>query len=181
MTTSSTFQSLDSTPSLKKATFAAGCFWCTESAFQEMPGVEDAFVGYVGGTTENPTYLKVVNHETDYKEGLRIYYNEDQVSFKDLLDKLWQIIDPTDAGGQYVDRGDNYSTVIYYHDEDQKIQAEESKKALEESKKFDKPIVTEILPYKSFVLAEEDHQDFYKKSAFRYMLYKKGSGRNYEE
>lgn len=171
------FPQLEADESLSQATFAAGCFWCTEGSFQEMEGVEEVVSGYVGGEEVDPTYEDVVSHRTGHREGVRVYYHADQVSYEDLLERLWGSIDPSDDGGQFTDRGFNYTTAIYFHDEQQKALAEASKKALEESGKYEQ-VATEILPLTSFYPAEDYHQDFYLHSAERYKQFKEGSGRN---
>ena len=159
------------------ATFAGGCFWCTESAFQETEGVSNAISGYSGGAEFNPTYKEVYTGSTGHRESLRIYFDPDEVSYEQLLGIYWGIIDPTDDGGQFVDRGMPYTTAIFYHTEAQRQAAEKSKQALAESGRFDSPIVTEILPFTTFYEAEEYHQDFYKTSSGRYEEYAKASGR----
>lgn len=171
------FEALDNNSDYAQATFAAGCFWCTEAAFQELPGVYEAVSGYVGGEEENPTYEQVVAHQTGHREGLRVYYNPEEISYQELLDVFWRNIDPTDDGGQYADRGFNYTTAIYYQNPEEEAAARASKKALEESGKYDQPLAPEIIPLTTFYPAEDFHQDFYKHSAERYQRYKKGSGR----
>lgn len=160
-----------------KATFAGGCFWCMVSPFDEREGVIEVVSGYTGGDKENPTYKEVSSETTGHYEAVQITFDPKTVSYEELLELYWQQIDPTDAGGQFSDRGQSYKTAIFYRDEEQKSAAETSKKALEESDRFSKPIVTEILPAQTFYRAEEYHQDFYKKNAFRYALYQRASGR----
>lgn len=159
------------------ATFAGGCFWCTEASFQETEGVSNAISGYTGGEEYNPTYKDVYTETTGHREALRVYYDPEVVSYQDLLDIYWTIIDPTDPQGQFVDKGMSYTTAIFYENDEQKQLAEASKKALEESGRFDKPIVTKILPFSTFYEAEEYHQDFYIKSPDRYKSYANASGR----
>ncbi|WP_017755192.1 peptide-methionine (R)-S-oxide reductase MsrB [Calidifontibacillus oryziterrae] len=159
------------------ATFAGGCFWCMVSPFDELPGIISVTSGYTGGYKENPTYEEVCSHTTGHYEAVQIIFDPQLFSYKKLLDIFWRQIDPTDEGGQFYDRGLSYQTAIFYHNETQKLIAEQSKKQLEESGRFSKPIVTEILPAKPFYPAEEYHQNYYKKNSFRYHLYKKGSGR----
>ncbi len=159
------------------ATFAGGCFWCIEGAFEGMEGVAEAISGYAGGTKENPTYEDVAYGQTDHREAVQIYFDPAIVPYKELVDHFWRQIDPTDAEGQFADRGFQYSTAIFYHNEEQKKIAEESKKALEESGKFDAPIATQILPFTTFYKAEESHQDYAQKRAAQYKLYEEGSGR----
>jgi peptide methionine sulfoxide reductase msrA/msrB len=159
------------------ATFAGGCFWCMVEPFDQRPGIIKIVSGYTGGDVENPTYEQVCSNTTGHVEAVQITYNPEIMSYKQLLETFWQQIDPTDPGGQFNDRGESYETAIFYHNEQQQKIAEASKQELEESKKFSKPIVTQILPAKPFYEAEEEHQDYYKKQSFHYRLYKKGSGR----
>ncbi|NAP01486.1 peptide-methionine (S)-S-oxide reductase MsrA, partial [Halomonas sp. MG34] len=159
------------------ATFAGGCFWCMVEPFDQRPGIHRVVSGYTGGHVENPTYEQVCSDTTGHVEAIEITFNPEVMPYEQLLRTFWQQIDPTDAGGQFNDRGESYQTAIFYHNEQQKQQAEQSKKELEQSGKFSKPIVTPILPAKPFYLAEENHQDYYKKQSFHYKLYKKGSGR----
>ena len=161
----------------KKATFAGGCFWCMEPAFEGREGVFDVFVGYTGGLRENPSYEEVSQGRTGHREAVQIIYDPEKITYSELLDIFWQQIDPTDAVGQFADRGSQYKTAIFYHDTEQQQAAGRSKKELEKIKKFNKPITTEIIKAAFFYKAEEYHQDYYKKSPTRYNLYKKGSGR----
>lgn len=154
---------------MQKATFAGGCFWCIEAAFDELDGVESAISGYTGGDSDDPHYY---NHGT-HKEAVQITYDPKKISYKKLLEIFWTHIDPTDDGGQFADRGSEYMTAIFYHDEEQKKLAEESKAAI----KLDEPIFTEILPAKEFYEAEEEHQNYYKICSLQYNAYKLGSGR----
>jgi peptide methionine sulfoxide reductase msrA/msrB len=163
---------------LKKATFAGGCFWCVESDFEKVDGVVAAVSGYAGGHKDNPTYRDVSAGGTGHTEAVQVYYDPTKTSYDQLLNVFWRQVDPTDAGGQFVDRGDQYRTAIFYHDEEQKLQAEESKRKLQASGRFDKPIVTEIVPLTRFFQAEDYHQDYYKKSALRYKFYRYNSGRD---
>jgi peptide methionine sulfoxide reductase msrA/msrB len=160
------------------ATFAGGCFWCTESAFEEVDGVYDAISGFTGGPEKNPTYKQVARGLTGHIEAIEVHYDPTRVSYSDLLEVLWRNMDPTDAGGQFVDRGSQYASGIFYHNEEQKILAEKSKTMLAKSGKFDKPIVTPISKAGTFYRAEEYHQDFYKKSSTHYHTYRFGSGRD---
>jgi methionine-S-sulfoxide reductase len=159
------------------ATFAGGCFWCMVAPFYQLPGVEEIVSGYTGGHTENPTYEEVCTKKTGHYEAVQIKFDPGQVSYEELLEVYWRQIDPTDPGGQFADRGESYNTAIFYHNDTQKQKAEASKKALEESGRFAKPIVTKIIPAKAFYPAEEYHQDFYKKNPDHYRRYKRGSGR----
>lgn len=160
------------------ATFAGGCFWCMIAPFAELPGVEKVVSGYTGGHKENPTYEEVASKTTGHHEAVQITFDPDKTSYEELLDTFWRQIDPTDPGGQFADRGEPYRTAIFYHSEEQKQKAESSKRALAASGRFDKPIVTKILPAQTFYPAEEYHQDFYKKNPFHYEHYRRGSGRD---
>lgn len=162
---------------LEEAILAGGCFWCIEGAFQEMDGVKDAISGYTGGKEENPTYAQVSAHETGHREAVKVYFDPDIVTYKEILDVYWKHIEPTNAEGQFTDKGHQYTTAIYYLNDEQKQIAEESKQKLEDSGKFDDPIVTEILPAGEFYEAEEEHQDYSLKRVEQYNAYKKGSGR----
>ncbi|MBH0229505.1 peptide-methionine (R)-S-oxide reductase MsrB [Halobacillus yeomjeoni] len=159
------------------ATFAGGCFWCMVEPFDERPGIESVISGYTGGVTENPTYMEVITENTGHKEAVQITYDPSIFPYERLVEIFWRQIDPTDPGGQFADRGESYTTAIYYHNEEQKQIAEESKKQLEESGIFKDPIITPILPAETFYPAEDKHQDYYKKNSFHYKMYKKGSGR----
>ncbi len=162
---------------LKEATFAGGCFWCMQPPFDRLPGVKKTYAGYTGGTVENPTYQQVSSGDTGHAESVLVVYDPQLVTYEKLLETFWRNIDPTQIRGQFADRGSEYRTAIYYHDDEQRKLAEQSKYELERSKKFDKPIVTTIEPASAFYRAEEEHQDYYKKSAIHYKLYKMGSGR----
>jgi len=164
--------------SLRTATFAGGCFWCVESDFEKVDGVAEVISGYTGGQKVNPTYEEVSAGGTGHVEAVQVLYDPQKVSYKDLLDVFWRHVDPTDPGGQFVDRGQQYRTAIFYQDEEEKRLAEESKRELEASKRFDKPVVTEILPLNGFYRAEEYHQDYYKTHALRYKYYRWNSGRD---
>jgi peptide methionine sulfoxide reductase msrA/msrB len=163
---------------MELATFAGGGFWCMAAPFEEMDGVIHVVSGYTGGLTENPTYEEVCAGSTRHYEAVQITFNPNQISYDQLLEIFWQQIDPTDPGGQFNDRGQSYQTAIFYHDGEQRRKAEASKKALDESGRFQKPVATKILPAKTFYPAEEYHQDFHKKNSFRYGLYRQGSGRD---
>jgi peptide methionine sulfoxide reductase msrA/msrB len=163
---------------LKKATFAGGCFWCVESDFEKVDGVVEATSGYTGGHKENPTYKEVSSGKSGHAEAVQVIYDPEKISYKELLDVFWRQIDPTDPGGQFVDRGSPYRTAIFYHDDKQKVLAEESRAMLAQSGRFDKPIVTEIVMLDQFYPAEGYHQDYYKKSALKYKFYRFGSGRD---
>jgi peptide methionine sulfoxide reductase msrA/msrB len=164
--------------SLQQATFAGGCFWCTEADFEKLPGVVKVISGYTGGSKENPTYAEVSSGTTGHVEAVQVYYNPSKVTYEELLDYFWKHVDPTDGGGQFVDRGAQYRSVIFYHDEDQKRSAEKSKEALSKSGRFNKPIVTEILKFTKFYEAEDYHQDYFKTHSLKYKFYRFGSGRD---
>lgn len=160
------------------ATFAGGCFWCMVKPFDEQPGIVKIVSGYTGGTKENPTYEEVCSDTTGHVEAIQIIFNPKVFPYEQLLEIFWQQIDPTDAGGQFVDRGHSYRTAIFYDNELQRQLAEKSKRALERSNRFKKPIVTPILPVRKFYPAEEYHQYFYKNNPQHYVSYRKGSGRD---
>ncbi|WP_102027271.1 peptide-methionine (R)-S-oxide reductase MsrB [Salirhabdus sp. Marseille-P4669] len=164
-------------PSLEKATFAGGCFWCLVEPFDTRPGIESVISGYTGGFKENPTYEEVCSDTTGHYEAVQITFDPAIFPYEKLIEIYWTLIDPTDAGGQFHDRGSSYRTAIFYHNEEQKQIATRSKQQLDASGKFSKPIVTEILPAKTFYPAEEHHQDYYLKNQLHYKMYKKGSGR----
>lgn len=161
----------------KTAIFGGGCFWCMEPPFEQLEGVIDVMAGYSGGDEKNPTYEEVSSGRTAHIESVRVVYDPEKISYKELLDTFWRYIDPTDPGGQFADRGDHYKTAIYYSDQEEKKIAEQSRKELGESGVFERPIATAILPVKPFYPAEEYHQDYYKKNVAHYEAYKVGSGR----
>jgi|Wag4MinimDraft_11_1082651.scaffolds.fasta_scaffold00012_44 peptide methionine sulfoxide reductase msrA/msrB len=163
---------------IEKATFAGGCFWCMQPPFENLSGVKSTVVGYTGGDLANPSYMDVVKGTTGHYEAIQIEYNPEEITYNDLLNTFWENINPTDPGGQFADRGSQYKTAIFFHNKQQKKQAEESKKKLENSNKFDEPIATEILPAKKFYIAEEHHQNYYKKNNVSYKLYRASSGRD---
>lgn len=165
------------TRNLEKATFAGGCFWCMVKPFDEQPGIESVLSGYTGGNKENPTYKEVCSETTGHYEAVQITYDPRVFPYERLVELFWQQIDPTDAGGQFYDRGGSYQTAIFYHTAAQKKMAEASKEALQNSGRFNHPIVTPIIPAKPFYLAEEYHQDYYKKNPAHYNRYRIGSGR----
>lgn len=161
-----------------EATFAGGCFWCMEPPFEKLDGVYDAVSGYTGGSEVDPTYKQVSSGRTGHAEALRVYFDPDKVTYAELLHVFWRQIDPTDAGGQFVDRGSQYRPGIYWHDEEQRTLAESTRDELERSGRFEKPIVVEIVEAGPFYPAEDYHQDFYLKDPFRYKSYRTGSGRD---
>jgi len=162
----------------RSAVFAGGCFWCTESDFEKVDGVIQAVSGYTGGRVENPTYKQVSAGGTGHVESVKVFYDPEKISYSQLLDVFWRHVDPTDAGGQFVDRGDQYRSVIFYANDEERKMAEASKKELAASGRFNRPIVTEILPLGPFYVAEDYHQDYYKKNPLRYSWYRSGSGRD---
>lgn len=163
---------------LLKATFAGGCFWCSEADFEKLPGVVKVISGYTGGDKENPTYAEVSSGRTGHAEAVQVYYDPSKITYEELLDAFWKHIDPTDSGGQFVDRGAQYRSAIFYHDEEQKRLAEKSKEELGKSGRFDKPIATEIIKFTKFYEAEAYHQDYYKNHTLKYKYYRYGSGRD---
>lgn len=167
----------EETQNYQKATFAGGCFWCMEPPYDDLEGIISTTVGYTGGEKPNPTYEEVSTGRTGHAEAVEIVFDSTKIGYWDLLQVFWRNIDPTDPYGQFADKGSQYRTAIFYHDEKQKELAEKSKRELEASGKFDSPIVTEIVPAAEFYPAEEYHQDFYKNHPLRYNSYKIGSGR----
>lgn len=160
------------------ATFAGGCFWCMVKPFDQWPGIIKVVSGYTGGHVENPTYEMVKSQTTGHYEAVQITFDPEQFPYEKLLEIFWAQIDPTDDGGQFHDRGSSYRTAIFYHNEEQRVLAEASKKQLAESGRFTKPIVTEILPASTFYEAEEYHQDYYKKNPEHYKEDREKSGRD---
>ena len=158
------------------ALLAGGCFWCMEKPFEHVQGVSAVVSGYAGGTSPNPTYHDYA--KKGYVEAIQVTFDPSQITYAQLLDVFWRQIDPTDAGGQFVDRGPQYRSVIFYRNEEQRRVAEESRRKLQASGRFSKPIVTEMLPATTFTPAESYHQDFYKKDPSRYHSYRAGSGRD---
>jgi len=163
---------------LEKATFAGGCFWCSEADFEKADGVVEVISGYTGGNSENPSYEEVSSGRSEHLEAVQVIYDPAKITYKELLNVFWRHVDPTDPGGQFADRGAQYRTAIFYHDEQQRRLAEVSKQELDRSGRFKKPVVTEIRPLTRFYSAEDYHQDFYKKNSLRYNLYRQGSGRD---
>lgn len=160
------------------ATFAAGCFWCIQEPFNDLPGVTQTAVGFSGGTTVRPSYKEVTAGGTGHYEAVQVTYDPEVVSYRELLDIFWRNIDPLDAGGQFCDRGTSYRAAIFYHDGAQRRAARQSLNALEDSGRFQEPIVTEIKKYDAFYLAEDYHQNYYKKNANRYKVYRYLCGRD---
>jgi peptide-methionine (S)-S-oxide reductase len=162
---------------LETATFAGGCFWCMEEAFDKVNGVVSTTSGYTGGQKKNPTYEEVSSGATGHAEAVQIIYDPAIISYAKLLDAFWHNIDPTTADRQFCDKGTQYRSAIFYHSEDQKRRAEESRQALERSRPFKGPIVTQLASASEFYPAEEYHQNFYQKNPFRYKFYKYNCGR----
>ena len=162
----------------KQATFAGGCFWCLVAPFERIDGVKSIVSGFAGGHVEHPSYEQVCTGTTGHVEAVQITYDASQTDYQQLLDVFWQNIDPTDAGGSFYDRGSHYTSAIFYHDDHQKALAEQSKQALGNSHRFDKPIVTAIQPFSNFYPAEVHHQNYHKKNPEHYNRYKIGSGRD---
>lgn len=160
------------------ATFAGGCFWCVEAPFEGIDGVIAVVSGYAGGKEKNPTYSEVSAGKTSHKEAVQITFDPEVISYAELVDIFWQTYDPTDIGGSFFDRGTQYESAIFFHSAEQKKVAEESKSALDQSKKFSKPIATPIIKYTNFYPAEDYHQDYYKKNPNEYYAYRTGSGRD---
>ncbi|MBW1894719.1 MAG: peptide-methionine (R)-S-oxide reductase MsrB [Deltaproteobacteria bacterium] len=160
------------------ATLAGGCFWCMEQPFEEIDGVMDVVSGYTGGDKANPTYQEVSSGGTGHMEAVQVLYNPSKIDYTTLLNIFWRQVDPTDPGGQFVDRGYQYGTAIFYHSDEQKALAEKSKHELDTSGRFNKPIVTKILKASHFYKAEDYHQDYHKKNSVRYKFYRYRSGRD---
>ncbi|MBP9854817.1 MAG: peptide-methionine (S)-S-oxide reductase MsrA [Candidatus Omnitrophica bacterium] len=159
------------------ATFAGGCFWCIESTFDQMDGIISAVAGYTDGKKSNPTYEEVCSGSTGHTEAVEVTFNPSKVTYEQILNVFWQNIDPTQKNGQFGDHGTQYRTAIFFHDDEQRKTAEQSKKNLERSGKFKSPIVVEIKPATTFYKAEDYHQDYYKKNPGHYQSYHYMSGR----
>lgn len=160
------------------ATFAGGCFWCMVKPFDEQPGIESVISGYTGGHVENPTYEQVCSETTGHLEAVQITFDPEVYPYEDLVKLYFTLIDPTDAGGQFYDRGESYTTAIFYHDEEQREIAERVKNELDASGKFHAPIAVKIREAKPFYPAEDYHQHYYKKNPAHYNRYSVGSGRS---
>jgi methionine-S-sulfoxide reductase len=161
-----------------RAIFAGGCFWCMEPPFEKLDGVHAVVSGYIGGHKQNPTYQEVSSGATGHTEAVEISYDPARVSYRKLLEVFWMNVDPTDAGGQFVDRGSQYRTGIYYLNDDQRQLAEASKDQLDKSGRFERPIVTEIVAATEFYPAEDYHQDYHRECPIRYKSYRYNSGRD---
>ncbi|GAB6058061.1 peptide-methionine (R)-S-oxide reductase MsrB [Desulfonatronum parangueonense] len=159
------------------ATLAGGCFWCLEADIKKLAGVQEAISGYTGGNVDNPTYEQVTGGRTGHYEAVQVRFDPTVTSYEQILEAFWRSIDPTDQGGQFADRGSQYKTAIFYHDEEQRAAAEASKKALGDSGKFSRPIATEILPAGKFYAAEGYHQNYSDTNPEHYQRYRVLSGR----
>ncbi|MGD9164638.1 MAG: peptide-methionine (S)-S-oxide reductase MsrA [Chromatiales bacterium] len=174
----STTEAVESEADLEIATFAGGCFWCTESDFEKLEGVVKVISGYTGGKLNNPTYRQVSSGATRHLESVQVHYDPKQIGYETLLIAFWKMINPTDDGGQFVDRGHQYTSAIFARSPQQRAAAEASRKKLAESGRYDKPIVTPILDASPFYPAEDYHQDYYKRNPIRYNFYRWNSGRD---
>ncbi|PJA85312.1 MAG: peptide-methionine (S)-S-oxide reductase, partial [Candidatus Moranbacteria bacterium CG_4_9_14_3_um_filter_45_14] len=161
----------------KRAYFAGGCFWCTESDLQKAPGVREVVSGYAGGTVVNPTYSDVTSEKSGHREAVEIYYDGDITTYENLVHYHLMHIDPTDAGGQFYDRGESYQAVIFYTSEEERLVAERNLQALNNAQIFSKPVAVKILPYKNFYSAEEYHQNYAEENTVKYCAYRESSGR----
>ncbi len=166
------------TPGTALATFAGGCFWCMEPPFDDLEGVLSTTSGYAGGRLKNPTYQEVSAGGTGHAEVIQVAYDPSRISYQELLDVFWRNIDPTAKDRQFCDRGSQYRSAIFYHDEAQRVAAEQSKRELERSKPFRGAIVTEIVALDAFYPAEDYHQDYYVKNPIKYKYYRYGCGRD---
>jgi len=162
----------------KVAVFAGGCFWCMEAPFEKLKGVSSVVSGYTGGKEKTPTYEQVSAGKTGHVEAIQVTFDPRLITYEKLLDVFWHQIDPTDADGSFVDRGDQYRSAIFYQDELQWQLAKESKKKLDASGRFATPVVTDILPAVTFYIAEAYHQDYHRRNPIRYRYYRAGSGRD---
>jgi len=161
-----------------KATFAGGCFWCMQPAFDAVPGVISTTVGYTGGHTKDPSYHEVGSGTTGHAESIEVVYDPQKVSYTKLLDVFWRNVDPTDGSGQFCDRGDQYRSEIFYRDGEQQRLAEQSKKEVAKALRVPGPIVTPIVAATQFYAAEDYHQSYYRKNPLRYRYYRHGCGRD---
>ncbi len=169
----------EATVKTENAYFAGGCFWCLEGIFEAQGGVVEARLWYMWGNAEDANYHSVASGQTDHREAVRVIYDPSQIDYTRLVELFWTQIDPTDPGGQFADRWFQYTTAIYYNNKQEQKSAEKSKQTLDDSNKFEQPIATKILPATEFFEAEAYHQDYYKKSALRYKIYSKASGREW--
>ncbi len=171
-------ESMKATNTMERATFAGGCFWCVESVFEGLEGVLDVVSGYTGGPEENPTYEQVSSGATGHFEAIQITFDPDIISYKTLVEIFFQQIDPTDANGSFVDRGNHYRSALFFHTPAQESQAREVMETIHASRIFDQPVATQLIPAAHFYPAEAYHQDYYKKNPLRYKYYRAGSGRD---
>lgn len=162
----------------KRADFAGGCFWCTESDLQKAPGVVEVVSGYSGGHVENPTYSDVTSEQSGHREAVEVYYDDSVTNYEALIHYYLMHIDPTDAGGQFYDRGESYQAVIFYATDEERMIAEQAIKELNDAKVFDKPVAVKVLPYKNFYTAEEYHQNYAEENTVKYCAYRESSGRD---
>jgi peptide-methionine (S)-S-oxide reductase len=160
------------------AIFAGGCFWCMEPPFDALPGVVSTTSGYTGGSVANPTYEQVSSGRTGHRESVKVEFDPKRVSYAELIEVFWHNVDPTDAGGQFCDRGEQYTTAIFTTGEEQQAEALAAKEKLEASHRLPHPVVTAILPADPFYPAEDYHQDYYEKNPLRYKVYRAGCGRD---
>jgi peptide methionine sulfoxide reductase msrA/msrB len=163
---------------IESAIFAGGCFWCVEANFEKVDGVVEVLSGYTGGHKENPTYQEVCSHTTGHLEAVKVTYDSNKVTYDDLLEVFWRTVDPTDSGGQFVDRGEPYASAIFVVNEDQRQLAQASKQRLADSGRFSEPLVTPIRDAAKFFVAEDYHQDYYHTHPLKYQAYRFGSGRD---
>ena len=162
----------------KKAYFAGGCFWCVESNYEKVDGIIEVISGYSAGKIKNPSYRQVSSGSTEHVEAVEVIYDPDKISYNELLVELWHLIDPTDATGSFVDRGQHYRSVIFYTSDEEKSLAQQSINELAQSGRYEKPIATEVTKFNAFYKAEDYHQDYYKKNPIRYKYYRFRSGRD---
>jgi len=159
-----------------RAVFAGGCFWCMEAPFDKLPGVSSSTSGYAGGQVRNPTYEQVSSGSTGHAEAVQVLYDPKRITYARLLDVFWHNIDPLDKNGQFCDKGSQYRSAIFYGNDEERAQAEQSKQVVEQ--RLGRPVATEIVPAGAFYPAEEYHQDFYRKNPGRYQSYRQGCGRD---
>ncbi len=164
-------------PGMAKAYFAGGCFWCMEEVFEKVPGVSSVISGYMGGRVANPSYEDVSAGGTGHAESVEVIYDPAKVSYRELLNAFWKNVDPLTPNAQFCDHGSQYRSAIFVQNEEERRLAEESKRAIEDSRRFKEPVVTQIVSAAPFYPAEEYHQDFYKKNPIRYKFYKYNCGR----
>ena len=171
------FMTLNAIAEEQSAVFAGGCFWCTESDFEKLDGVVSAASGYIGGQVKNPSYKQVSAGGTGHTEAVEVVFDDQKVSYSQLVEYFWKTIDPTDGGGQFCDRGQQYRSEIFYQTEEQRDIAQASKDVLSSSGRLKAPIVTQLTASSRFYPAEDYHQDYYLKNPVRYNYYRWGCGR----